>query len=237
MSRVTYLNIDALDLPIEDNSVDLIVTSPPYLGVDTFRYGDDPRKQINHEVDEDEFLDRLILATKEMYRVLKNNSAMAININTPTCFSYCHLVRRQTEFNYFGNIVWDVSEDYAQKTEFLNKTHEIWLVFYKGNKMPVNNFIAKKNLGMIFRSHFNNMSLPQEQQLSKYGRVGDAFSIEIAEHLIKLFSKKKGVVLDPFGGSGVTALCALKNDRFAITNDISNDATELAKKRMDIYLP
>ena len=235
MTKVTFLNENALSLPLEDNSVDLIVTSPPYFGVDTARYGDDPRKQINHVSDEDKFLEALVTATKEMYRVLKNNSAMVININTPTCFSYCHLITRQTDFKYFGNIVWDLSEDHTQKTEFLDKTHEIWMVFYKGDRMTINNFVAKKHLGMIFRSKFNNMSLPEEQELSKHGSVRDAFSIEIADHFIKLFSKKRGTVLDPFGGSGVAALCAVRNDRFAITNDISRDASDLAKKRLWIY--
>ncbi len=235
MSKVTFLNEDALFLPIEDASVDLIITSPPYFGVDTVRYGGDPRKQINHVSDEDSFLESLVLATKEMYRVLKNNSAMVININTPTCFSYCHLITRQTEFKYFGNVVWDLSEDYTKKTEFLHKTHEIWMVFYKGERIPINNFVAKKHLGMIFRSKFNNMDIPEEQELNKLGRVGDAFSIEIADHFIKLFSKKRGTVLDPFGGSGVTALCAARNDRFAITNDISKEASDLAKKRLWIY--
>lgn len=235
MNKIIFLNEDARNLSLQNNSIDLIITSPPYFGVDTARYGDDPKKQINHEVTEEEFLNSLILATNEMYRVLKNNSAMIININTPTCFSYCHLVLNHTKFNYYDSVVWDLSSEFDKKTEFLHRKHEIWMIFYKGDKILINNFIAKKNVGMIFKSQFNNMHLPLEQELSKFGMINDAFSIEIAEHFIKLFSKKNQTIFDPFGGSGITALCAITNNRFAITNDISIDAVNLAKKRIEIY--
>lgn len=223
-----------MSLPVEDNSIDLIVTSPPYFGIDTKRYGGDYKMQINECESEKIFIEKLVQATREMYRVLKYNGSMIINVGEPVCYRYYSSVLDDTGFKYGSSFVWDLSEEYEHK-ENLIRTHQIWFHFYKGNNFFINPFYVKKNIGTILKSRFNNMHLESEKKLSENGYIGDAFSLEITDHFIKMYSKKNDTVLDPFAGSGVVAVSALKNKRDFILNDISEDACKIAEKRLEIY--
>lgn len=75
------IKADARDLPIPDNSVDLIVTSPPYFGLRS--YTDNGRHyetQIGAEATPDEFLDALLDVTRECMRVLKPTGSLWVNL-------------------------------------------------------------------------------------------------------------------------------------------------------------
>jgi DNA modification methylase len=50
MTSIEFIVGDATNLEtIPSESIELIITSPPYFGVDTLRYGDDQEKQINYD--------------------------------------------------------------------------------------------------------------------------------------------------------------------------------------------
>ena len=78
---VTIWNANALDLPLPDASVDLIVTSPPYFGLRSYQDGGEHYSgQIGSEATPAEFLDALIAATREMVRVLKPSGSIWVNL-------------------------------------------------------------------------------------------------------------------------------------------------------------
>lgn len=78
---VTLLRGDALALPLADDSVDLIVTSPPYFGLRSYTDGGEHYAgQIGSEATPTEFLDALIAATAEMRRVLKPSGSIFVNL-------------------------------------------------------------------------------------------------------------------------------------------------------------
>tara|TARA_B100001996_G_scaffold166683_2_gene127057 strand:- start:1540 stop:2136 length:597 start_codon:yes stop_codon:yes gene_type:complete len=56
--------------------------------------------------------------------------------------------------------------------------------------------------------------------------------VELVEHLIQLFTKKDAVVLDPFMGSGTTAVAAVNSDRKYIGFDINQEYIDISKKRI-----
>jgi len=58
------------------------------------------------------------------------------------------------------------------------------------------------------------------------------FPVELPYRLIQLYSFKGDVVLDPFMGSGQTALACLKTGRFYIGYEINEDYVRLAEKRI-----
>ena len=62
------------------------------------------------------------------------------------------------------------------------------------------------------------------------------FPEELPYRLIQLYSFKNEIILDPFMGSGTTAVSALKSDRIFIGYDINNDYINLARKRIDSLL-
>lgn len=79
MIRIIHGN--ALDLPLEDNTVDLVVTSPPYFGLRSYQDGGEHYEgQIGSEATPAEFVDALIAATREMVRVLKPSGSIWVNL-------------------------------------------------------------------------------------------------------------------------------------------------------------
>lgn len=75
------LRADARCLPLEDESVDLIVTSPPYFALRSYRDGDEHYEgQIGSEPSPQEFLDALWACTSEWWRVLKPTGSLFVNL-------------------------------------------------------------------------------------------------------------------------------------------------------------
>ncbi|HCI54931.1 MAG TPA: SAM-dependent methyltransferase, partial [Bacteroidales bacterium] len=69
-------------------------------------------------------------------------------------------------------------------------------------------------------------------------RVGHPapFPEELPYRLIQLFSYKDDIILDPFMGSGTTAVAAIKSDRYFIGYDNNKEYIELSRKRIIPYL-
>lgn len=75
------LRANALHLPVADNSIDLIVTSPPYYAVRSYEDGGlSCSGQLGNEPTPAEFVDGLVAATREMVRVLKPTGSIFINL-------------------------------------------------------------------------------------------------------------------------------------------------------------
>lgn len=80
-AAVTIHHGNALALPLEDASVDLVVTSPPYFGLRSYQDGGEHYGgQIGSEATPAEFVDALIAATAEMVRVLKPSGSIWVNL-------------------------------------------------------------------------------------------------------------------------------------------------------------
>lgn len=78
---IRIINGNALDLPLDDNTVDLVVTSPPYFGLRSYQDGGQHYEgQIGSEATPAEFVDALIAATREMVRVLKPSGSIWVNL-------------------------------------------------------------------------------------------------------------------------------------------------------------
>lgn len=72
---------DARSLPLPDDTVDLVVTSPPYFGLRSYRDGGEHYEtQIGSEATPAEFVDALIACTREMVRVLKPTGSLWVNL-------------------------------------------------------------------------------------------------------------------------------------------------------------
>ena len=78
---VTIVQGDALALDLPDDSVDLVVTSPPYFGLRSYQDGGEHYDgQIGAEATPAEFVDALIAATREMVRVTKPSGSIWVNL-------------------------------------------------------------------------------------------------------------------------------------------------------------
>ncbi len=78
---VTIVQGDALALDLPNDSVDLVVTSPPYFGLRSYQDGGEHYDgQIGAEATPAEFVDALIAATREMVRVVKPSGSIWVNL-------------------------------------------------------------------------------------------------------------------------------------------------------------
>jgi len=117
----------------------------------------------------------------------------------------------------------------------LRDTHEYILIFSKGSfsrKLPEGkeNTISKDQ----FMDWTKSVWMMNPESARKIGHPAP-FPIDLPYRLIQLYTFTGDVILDPFMGSGSTAIAALKSDRKFIGYDIDPDYVKLAEERIAAY--
>lgn len=225
-------------LDIKSNSVDLIVTHPPYLGVDALRYGGNSAIQINASQNKKKMLKQMMSVTKEMYRVLKpgGHLIIAIGPNQGMDHAYINQTIDKTEFAYLDFICQNAYDknnpENIRYDKIASNDITVWHHLVKPGNAYYNQVITKRWKDPVWNVPFSNIKDPIDKVLSKDHHVLDAMNMEIPKRFIEMFTKPGHTVLDPFGGSGIVAVVAKELGREAISNDISEDQLKVAKKRI-----
>ncbi len=223
-------------LEIPDNSIAVAFTSPPY--------------NVGKEYDDDmslkEYLDLITRVGKEVYRVLQPGGRYIINIanlgRKPYIPLHMFFYERHLELGYLpmGEIIWQKAKGangscawgswMSAKSPRLRDIHEYLLVFAKQDYSRPDKGVSDINREEFMESTLSVWEIPPESAK----RVGHPapFPVQLAEKVIKLYSYVDDVILDPFIGSGSTALAAIKNNRHYIGYEISEDYCEIANKRI-----
>lgn len=223
------------------SSVHLMITSPPY--------------NVSKEYDEDlslkEYLSLLENSFKETFRVLVNGGRACINVANLGRKPYIPLsdyiskMMLEIGFNMRGEIIWNKAASASPSTAWgswqsaanptLRDIHEYILVFSKGDykreKLDKQNTISKEQ----FMEWTKSIWTMNAESARRIGHPAP-FPEELPNRLIQLYSFKGDIVLDPFMGSGTTALSALKSDRKFIGYEISQDYIDLSEKRLSRYI-
>ncbi len=226
---------------LPDNSVHLMITSPPY--------------NVSKEYDEDlslkEYLQLLANSFKETYRVLVNGGRACINVANLGRKPYIPLsdyiskMMIDIGFNMRGEIIWNKAASASPSTAWgswqsaanpiLRDIHEYILVFSKGDykreKKGKENTISKDQ----FMEWTKSIWTMNTESARRIGHPAP-FPEELPYRLIQLYSFKGDIILDPFMGSGTTAVSALKTDRKFVGYDISKEYIDLAEKRIESLL-
>jgi site-specific DNA-methyltransferase (adenine-specific) len=222
--------------PIPDNSVGLAFTSPPYnVGKD---YDDDMSLE--------SYLALIGQVASEVYRVLCPGGRYVVNIanlgRKPyiPLHAYFYAIHQQVGFLPMGEIIWRKAKGasgncawgswQSAKAPRLRDLHEYLLVFTKEK-------FARPDKGEsdITRDEFMAATLSiWEINAESAKRVGHPapFPVALAERVIRLYSYVGDVVLDPFMGSGTTAVAAVQNQRHYVGFDISAEYCTLAEERI-----
>jgi site-specific DNA-methyltransferase (adenine-specific) len=227
---------------IPDACVHLMITSPPY----------NASKEYDEDLSLDEYLALLERVFRETYRVLVPGGRACINVANLGRKPYLPLTTFLTSlmidigFLMRGEIIWDKGSSAAGSTAWgswqsasnpiLRDVHEYVLVFSKGDykrdltkkeKVPKKNTITKEQF------------LEWTKTVWRFGaesakRVGHPapFPEELPFRLIQLYSFETDVVLDPFMGSGTTALAALRSKRKFCGYEIAEEYVDLANRRL-----
>lgn len=227
---------------IPNNSLHLMITSPPY----------NVSKEYDNDLSLNEYLSLLKNCFTETYRVLVDGGRACINIANIGRKPYIPLsdyvskIMIEIGFNMRGEIIWNKSAGAGISTAWgsfqsasnpiLRDVHEYILIFSKGNYKRERNKeekeLRKDNITKEEFIEWTKSVWTMNTESAK--RIGHPapFPEELPNRLIKLFSFTNDIVLDPFMGSGTTAIAAIKNKRNFVGYEINEEYINLANNRI-----
>lgn len=230
---------------ISDESIHLIVTSPPYWQLKD--YGN--KDQIGFNDTYGQYINNLNLVWSECYRVLQPGCRLCINIGDQFARSvyygrykvvpiHSEIIRfcETIGFDYMGAIIWQKNSNMHTtggqnvmgsypfpRGGIVKIDYEYILLFKKrGETSRVSSStrelskLTEDEWKMFFSSHWNFVGARQNKHIA-------VFPEELPKRLIKMFSFVGDTILDPFMGSGTTALAARNSNRNSVGYEINSD--------------
>ena len=238
---------------VETGSVDLIVTSPPY-NID-IQYGNKWKngkpiiskgEKYKDNLSESDYLNLLQLIFNECERVLKDNGSFYLNMKSRMVDESLippFWVLDILEGFYLKNIIiWNfdwggsTNKRFSSRYEFVmffTKNKKKWKFNLDDVKIPSLNYRPDR-----YKSQYKNPTdvwkIPMVSGNSPERTSHPAqFPEKLIERIIKASSDSGDLVLDPFIGSGTTAVVAKKLNRNFIGYDTNQDYIKEAQKRLD----
>jgi site-specific DNA-methyltransferase (adenine-specific) len=255
---------------LDDNSVDLIVTSPPYA---------DQRKNTYGGIRSDKYVEWFLPISEQLLRVLKPTGTFILNIKEKvvegersTYVMELIIEMRKQGWLWTEEFIWHKKNCYPGK--WPNRFRDAWerlLQFNKNRKFNMYQNEVMVPTGEWAKTRLKKLS--ETDMVRDNSKVGSgfgknisnwverekayptnvlhlatecnnknhsaAFPQELPEWFIKLFTKEKDTVLDPFMGSGTTLVVANRMRRNSIGIDIVPDYVKMVKKEVmpvDLYL-
>ncbi len=235
---------------VEDESVTLFVTSPPYWNLKDYGHSD----QIGDSSYE-EYLGRLATVWEECFRKAKEGAVLVVNVNDrrhkkrfyPIAFDVARTMRR---WRLWDHLVWYVPNALPQPHHYMERLfdnkYESLLVFIKGDadaykfhkpRVPQKYLVAdprahKKNehgrcIGNVIR-----IPAYRPPNVKQLGYHVAAFPEELVALMVETFTDPGDVVLDPFLGSGTTLKVARVMGRRGIGYELNAAYEPLIRARI-----
>lgn len=263
INRIICGDVKEILPQIPSNSVDLIITSPPYA---------DKRKHVYNTIPASTYVEWFLPVTNELERVLKNTGSFVLNIKEKAENGERHtyvleliLEMKKQGWRWVEEYIWHKKNCYPGK--WPNRFRDAWehcLHFTKQKKfkmyqeavmVPIGDWVEErlKNLSEKDKIRFESMSksgfgknisnwlkrdkvyptnvlyLATECSNKNHSAT---FPVALPSWFIKLFTEKGDVVLDPFIGSGTTAVACIQLNRRYIGIEIKEEYCNLAMERI-----
>ena len=219
-----------------DNCVSLTVTSPPY----------NVGKLSDNNLSDEDYWKLMRQCFKEVYRVTESGGRLVLNVANLGRKPYIPFSNMFTDlmldlgFLMRGEIIWQKSKGananfawgswLSASNPVIRDIHEYCLVFSKEGMSK-----GSKGKSTIEKDEFMESTLSiwniNPARAKKIGHPAP-FPVELAERFINLYSYEKDLILDPFIGSGTTALAASKLKRSYIGYEVNAEYCKLAEKRL-----
>src|SRR4030067_2832555 len=241
---------------VTDESVHLIITSPPYWQLKDYGTND----QIGYHETYESYINNLSLVWRECHRVLYPGCRLCINIGDQFARSVYYgrykVIPIRTEiikfceaigFDYMGAIMWQkvttcnttggatIMGSYPYPRNGIVKIdYEFILLFKKPGPSPkINNTAKEQSILSVeeWNEYFaGNWNFPGEKQNQHLAM----FPEELPKRLIRMFTFVGETVLDPFLGSGTTSLAARNLGRNSVGYEINPDFIPIVKNKLNI---
>ena len=219
-----------------DNCVSLTVTSPPY------NIGKDSDLDLNDE----EYWKMINKVFSETYRVTNSGGRLVVNVANLGRKPYIPFSKYFTDvlteigFIMRGEIIWQKSKGananfawgswLSASNPVIRDIHEYCLVFSKDSMKNSNGGISTIEKDEFMESTLSIWNINPEKA-KKIGHPAP-FPVELPKRFINLYSFKDDLVLDPFIGSGTTAVASKILQRNYVGYEINKDYIEIADKRL-----
>jgi modification methylase len=242
---------------LDDNSVDLVVTSPPYWQLKD--YGS--KNEIGFNNSYEEYINQLNQVWMEAYRVLDYGCRLCINIGDQYARSVFYgrykVIPIRTEiikfcetigFDYMGAIIWQkiattntsggatiMGSFPYPRNGILKMDYEFILLFKKvgtskksiDKDLKLQSKMTIEEWNQFFTGHWRFPGMKQKAHLAM-------FPPELPRRLIKMFTFVGDTVLDPFLGSGTTSLAAMELNRHSVGFEINPEFLSIIKKKCGV---
>ena len=241
----SIINRDSRSLPLPDNCVHLVVTSPPY----------NASKAYDEDLSLSEYLQLLEDVFRECYRVLSSGGRIVVNVanlgRKPyiPLTSHINLIMHEIGFLHRGEAIWDKSASSGSSCAWgsfqsasnpcLRDIHEYLLIFSKGDYKLSRSKEERENgrIDTITKDDFIHQtksiwSFPTES--ARRVNHPAPFPLELPRRCIEMFTFSGDVVFDPFVGSGSTAVAAKMTGRKYFGCDISSEYCKIAEQRISL---
>lgn len=225
---------DMAHLP--DDAVGLAFTSPPY----------NAGKDYDDDLDLPGYFNLIKRVAEEVYRVLVPGGRYVVNVANlgrkpyVPLHAYFYGLHLAAGFLPAGEIIWRKGKGMSgncawgswrsAKAPRLRDLHEYLLVFAKERFDRPERGESDLSAEEFMAATLSVWDINPESA-KKVGHPAP-FPVELAERVIRLFSYRGDVVLDPFNGSGSTCVAAVKNGRRFVGYDTSSQYCELARARI-----
>ena len=219
-----------------DNCISLTITSPPYnIGKDS-----------DEDLTDDEYWKMITKVFEEVYRVTESGGRLVVNVANlgrkpyiPFSKFFIDII---TEIGFLmrGEIIWQKSKGananfawgswLSASNPVIRDIHEYCLIFSKDSMKN-----SSKGKSTIEKEEFMESTLSiwniSPARAKKIGHPAP-FPVELVKKFINLYSFKNNLILDPFMGSGSTAIASRMLDRDYIGYEINPEYVEIANKRI-----
>lgn len=258
---------DSLELlkQLPDNSVDLVITSPPYSTLKVY---------INNPgILADDYVDWFLPYCNEICRVIKPTGSFILNINDkveggfrhPYVFDLISEIHKKTELKMFERLFWNKMKGLPNRSRFGDRVEYLfWFAKEKGFKFNIDEMRTeyseksiqrmKKPLKKRFARTENDSDEYKDWAPNPKGalpttlinissqskKIADnhvaVYPVELVDYFVKGSTEEGDLVLDPFMGTGTTAVSCEKLGRNWIGFEKESEYIEVANERILDYV-
>ena len=223
---------------IEDNSVDLIITDPPYEHV---KGGMKSKKYNVGTWKSDSYMNEKMSDFKKE-DILNFLDVSITKMKKVNMYIFCSKLQLAHYFDYLNKnkklkydlLVWDKSSDdgkYSMKSsKFFTQDIEYIIRIYESG-VSLNKVWNEERTKSDSRYYMKRQKFKQPK-----GKHGTMKPVELIERFIELSSNENDIVLDPFMGSGTTAIACLNTNRNYIGFELDKKYCELANNRIKEFI-